>query len=37
MRNSILLFFIFFVAGAIILIKLNKKTTLNPSIGIDIE
>lgn len=37
MRNSILLFFIFFVAGAIILIKLNKKTTLNSSIGIDIE
>ena len=37
MRNSILLFFVFFVAGAIILIKLNKKTTLNPSIGIDIE
>ena len=37
MRNSILLFFVFFVAGAIILIKLNKKTTLNSSIGIDIE
>jgi len=37
MRNSILLFFVFFVAGAIILIKLNKKTTLNSPIGIDIE